>query len=44
MVFIAWGILNDAKQFFDRWIPLEQRYFDAFDVQDRCDLVLSADD
>ena len=33
-----------AKQFFDRWIPLEQRYFDAFDVQDRCDLVLSADD
>lgn len=33
-----------AKQFFGRWIPLEQRYFDAFDVQDRCDLVLSADD
>lgn len=33
-----------AKQFFDRWIPFEQRYFDAFDVQDRCDLVLSADD
>ena len=33
-----------AKQFFDRWIPLERRYFDALDVQDRCDLVLSADD
>ena len=33
-----------AKQFVDRWIPFEQRYFDAFDVQDRCDLVLSADD
>ena len=33
-----------AKQFFGRWIPLEQRYFDAFDVQDRCDLILSADD
>ena len=33
-----------TKQFFDRWIPLERRYFDALDVQDRCDLVLSADD
>ena len=33
-----------AKQFFDRWIPLERCYFDALDVQDRCDLVLSADD
>ena len=33
-----------AKQFFDRWIPFEQRYFDALDVQDRCDLILSADD
>ena len=33
-----------AEQFFDRWIPLERRYFDALDVQDRCDLVLSADD
>ena len=33
-----------AKQFFDRWIPLERRYFDALDVQDRYDLVLSADD
>ena len=32
-----------AKQFFDRWIPFEQRYFDALDVQDRCDLILSAD-
>ena len=32
-----------AKQFFDRWIPLEQRYFDALDVQERCDLILSAD-
>ena len=33
-----------AKQFFDRWIPLEQRYFDALDVRNRCDLILSADD
>ena len=33
-----------AKQFFDRWIPFEQCYFDTLDVQDRCDLVLSADD
>ena len=32
-----------AKQFFDRWIPLEQRYFDALDVKMRCDLILPAD-
>ena len=34
-----WG-----QQFFDRWIPLERRYFDALDVRNRYDLVLSADD
>ena len=33
-----------AKQFFDRWIPFEQRYFNALDVRNRCDLILSADD
>ena len=33
-----------AKQFFDRWIPFEQRYFDALDVRNRYDLILSADD
>lgn len=33
-----------AKQFFDRWIPFEQRYFDALDVRNRCALILSADD
>lgn len=33
-----------AKQFFDRWIPFEQRYFDALDVRNRCDLILSVDD
>ena len=33
-----------AKQFSDRWIPFEQRYFDALDVRNRCDLILSADD
>ena len=32
------------QQFFDRWIPFEQRYFDALDVRNRCDLILSADD
>ena len=32
-----------AKQFFDRWIPFEQRYFDALDVRNCCDLILSAD-
>lgn len=27
-----------AQQFRDRWIPLEERYFQAFDVQARCDM------
>lgn len=29
-----------AKQFRDRWIPLEERYFEAFDVQARCDMCI----
>ena len=28
------------QRFFDTWIPLEQRYFDAFDIPGHCDLVL----
>lgn len=30
-----------AQQFRDRWIPLEERYFHAFDVQARCDMCVS---
>lgn len=30
---------EQAEMFFSRWIPLEERYFDAFDVQDSCHLI-----
>lgn len=29
-----------AQQFRDRWIPLEERYFRAFNVQERCDICI----
>ncbi len=29
---------EQAEMFFSRWIPLEERYFDAFDVQSTCQL------
>ena len=29
-----------ARQFRDRWIPFEEAYFRAYDVQARCDLAL----
>lgn len=29
-----------AERFFNEWIPLEQKYFDAFDVKARCDLCI----
>lgn len=32
------------EQFFDRWIPLEQRYFEAMDPMGRCDLCLCGED
>ena len=28
------------QRFFDTWIPLEQRYFEAFDIPGHCDLIL----
>lgn len=28
------------RRFFDEWIPMENRYFDSFDIADKCDLVL----
>ena len=30
-----------AKQFRDRWIPFEEKYFKAFDVQSRCDICIT---
>ena len=30
-----------AQQFRDRWIPFEEKYFKAFDVQARCDMRFS---
>lgn len=30
-----------AQQFRDRWIPFEEKYFKAFDVQTRCDMCIS---
>lgn len=29
------------KRFFEEWIPMEQRYFDGFDVSRKCDFVIS---
>ena len=31
-----------ARRFFERWIPLEQRYFDALNPKAKCEIVLSA--
>lgn len=31
---------DKAKLFFERWIPMEQKYFDIFKVRERCDIVL----
>ena len=31
---------REQEQFFSRWIPLEQAYFDALDPLGRCDLIL----
>ncbi len=30
---------DNAKMFFDRWIPLEERYFKEYGIEERCDLV-----
>lgn len=29
------------QRFFEEWIPMEQRYFDGFDVPSKCDFVIS---
>ncbi len=31
------------KVFRERWIPLEERYFSAFSVQQRCELCFATD-
>ncbi len=31
---------QSAAQFFSRWIPLEQRYFENTDAKNRCDIVI----
>lgn len=30
-----------AKLFFERWIPMEQTYFEVMKVKERCDMILS---
>lgn len=30
------------RRFFGEWIPMEQQYFDHFQIQERCDLLLKA--
>jgi uridine kinase len=32
-----------AERFFAEWIPLEHRYFDAFDIEAHCDLSIKID-
>ena len=32
-----------AERFFSEWIPLEQRYFEALQVPQRCDLTLEVE-
>lgn len=29
-----------AKRFFNEWIPLENRYFNEFNIKDQCDLII----
>ncbi|MBQ9747959.1 MAG: phosphoribulokinase [Clostridia bacterium] len=35
---------DSADRFFERWIPLERRYFDAMDIQNHCDLIIDVTD
>jgi len=32
-----------AQRFFSSWIPMEERYFAAFDTANRCDLILEVE-
>ena len=31
-------------RFFEQWIPMEQQYFDTFDIPGKCDLILDSSD
>ncbi|MBE6932551.1 MAG: phosphoribulokinase [Ruminococcaceae bacterium] len=33
-----------AERFFTQWIPLEHRYFDAFQIKERCDYKICIED
>lgn len=33
---------EQAEQFFNRWIPLEQQYFEALNIKEQCDMVIKA--
>jgi len=35
--------LEMAERFFSTWLPMEQRYFEQMDVENRCDLILEVD-
>ena len=28
------------KRFFEEWIPMENRYFEEFEISDKCDIIL----
>ena len=32
-----------AERFFSTWLPMERRYFEQMDVENRCDLILEVD-
>ena len=31
---------DKAEMFFERWIPMEQKYFEAFKIREKCDIIL----
>lgn len=33
-----------AQMFFSRWIPMEQKYFEAMKIKDHCDIVIHAEE
>lgn len=35
---------DSAKMFKERWIPLEERYFEAYRIKERCELCFRTDD
>ena len=32
---------DQAKMFFDKWIPLEQAYFSRFNIKEKADMIIS---